>query len=45
MTEELIDARWKNPRVPSSIATHLGDIYLEELDRVLSLPEVNSEVS
>jgi hypothetical protein len=27
-----------------SLATHLADIYLEELEKVLALPEVSAEV-
>jgi hypothetical protein len=38
-------ARWEDRSVPISIASHLSDIYLEELDKVLGLPEVNSQVS
>ncbi|WVO17229.1 hypothetical protein L204_104921 [Cryptococcus depauperatus] len=34
---------WEDPKVPTSIATHLSDIYLEELDKVLGLPEVDSQ--
>ena len=36
---------WSDKSVPSSIATHLSDIYLEELNKVLALPEVTSQVS
>ncbi|KAK4686819.1 ribosomal RNA-processing protein 1, partial [Tremellales sp. Uapishka_1] len=34
---------FEDSRVPSSIGTHLADIYLEELDKVLALPEVDSQ--
>ncbi|WVQ78924.1 hypothetical protein IAT38_001016 [Cryptococcus sp. DSM 104549] len=34
---------WEDRRVPTSIATHLGDIYLEELDKALGMPEVDSQ--
>ena len=34
---------YTNRSVPSSLSTHLGDIYLDELDKVLALPEVNSQ--
>ena len=36
---------WKEKSVPSSIATHLADVYLDELDHVLSRPEVTAHVS
>lgn len=36
--------RWQDKRIPMSLSTHLADIYLEELDKVLALPEVSSEV-
>ncbi|KAK8849691.1 hypothetical protein IAR55_005026 [Kwoniella newhampshirensis] len=34
---------WEDPKVPSSIATHLADIYLDELNKALGLPEVDSQ--
>ncbi|WWD20320.1 hypothetical protein CI109_104796 [Kwoniella shandongensis] len=34
---------WEDPRVPSSIATHLADIYLDELNKALGMPEVDSQ--
>jgi ribosomal RNA-processing protein 1 len=36
--------RWDDKRIPMSLATHLADIYLEELDKVLALPEASSQV-
>lgn len=39
------DGRYDDRQVPISLAMHLSDIYLEELDKVLGLPEVNSQVS
>jgi Nucleolar protein,Nop52 len=32
----------EDTRVPSSLAYHLADIYLEELDKVSNLPSVRS---
>ncbi|WVQ95804.1 hypothetical protein IAU59_002903 [Kwoniella sp. CBS 9459] len=34
---------WEDRRVPTSIATHIADIYLDELDKALALPEVDSQ--
>ncbi|KAE8541763.1 hypothetical protein D1P53_001936 [Cryptococcus gattii VGV] len=34
---------WEDRRVPTSISTHLSDIYLDELNKVLGLPEVDSQ--
>ncbi|ODN98083.1 hypothetical protein I350_07725 [Cryptococcus amylolentus CBS 6273] len=34
---------WEDRSVPESLANHLSDIYLEELDKVLALPEVTSQ--
>ncbi|WVR08021.1 hypothetical protein IAU60_005065 [Kwoniella sp. DSM 27419] len=34
---------WEDRRVPSSIATHISDIYLDELNKALALPEVDSQ--
>lgn len=36
---------YENPRVPASLAYHLSDIVLEELDKVLGLPDVEEGVS
>ena len=36
---------WNDRRIPMSLSTHLADIYPEELDKVLALPEVSSQVS
>lgn len=35
---------WDDRRIPMSLSTHLADIYPEELDKVLALPEVSSQV-
>jgi len=35
--------RWENKRVPMSLSTHLADIYLEELEKVLA-SEADSDV-
>ena len=37
--------RWEDKSVPSSLSTHLSDLYLDELDKVLGLPQVNAQVS
>lgn len=37
--------RYQERSVPTSLSTHLADLYLVELDKVLALPEVNSQVS
>ncbi|WRT69712.1 uncharacterized protein IL334_006702 [Kwoniella shivajii] len=34
---------WEDRKVPTSIATHLSDIYLDELNKALALPEVDSQ--
>ncbi|WWC92815.1 uncharacterized protein L201_007774 [Kwoniella dendrophila CBS 6074] len=34
---------WEDRRVPTSIATHISDIYLDELNKALALPEVDSQ--
>lgn len=36
---------WQDRRIPMSLSTHLADIYPDELDKVLALPEVSSQVS
>ena len=38
-----LTGRWENKRVPMSLSTHLADIYLEELEKVLAL-EADSDV-
>ena len=45
LTEGMGPISWKEKSVPSSIATHLADVYLDELDNVLSRPEVTAHVS
>ncbi|EIW71503.1 hypothetical protein TREMEDRAFT_28117 [Tremella mesenterica DSM 1558] len=34
---------WQDRKVPAGLANHLADVYLEELDKVLALPEVTSK--
>ncbi|WWC95579.1 hypothetical protein V866_002444 [Kwoniella sp. B9012] len=34
---------WQDRRVPTSISTHIADIYLDELNKALALPEVDSQ--
>ncbi|WWC65846.1 uncharacterized protein I303_108468 [Kwoniella dejecticola CBS 10117] len=34
---------WEDRRVPTSIANHIADIYLDELNKALALPEVDSQ--
>lgn len=41
----LVDNRWKDLKVPTSIAWHLADIWLDELDKVLGTEEVAASVS
>jgi ribosomal RNA-processing protein 1 len=36
--------RYEERSVPTSLSTHLADLYLDELDKVLALPEVNAQV-
>ncbi|WVW86912.1 hypothetical protein I302_108967 [Kwoniella bestiolae CBS 10118] len=36
---------WEDRRVPTSIANHIADIYLDELNKTLALPEVDSQAA
>ena len=45
LTAERGPLSWREKSIPSSLATHLADVFPDELDKVLALPEVTSQVS